>query len=232
MERVVVTGASSGIGAATVEMFRGHGIEVLGVDVSASSDADEHFAIDLSRSDCGERVLEFCAGRPIDGLVNNAARSLDKLAVDTSSEDFDEILNVNLRAPFLVASSLQPVLASRKGFVVNVASVHAVATSIGVSVYATSKGGLVSMTRALALEWAPDVRVTAILPGAVDTEMLRSGLDRTSSSLQEYSGRQPMGRVGAAGEIADAVWFLANSEFSTGSTLIVDGGATARLSSE
>ena len=89
-----------------------------------------------------------------------------------------------------------------------------------------------ALTRALAIEWAPDVRVNAVLPGAVETEMLRDGLFRTGSSLADLAGRQPLGRIGSPREVADAVMFLATSPFSTGATLTVDGGASARLSTE
>jgi len=232
IERVVVTGASSGIGAACVEAFQGLGAEVLGVDVSDSSRADDHLQIDLAGADCGKRLLELCGSRTIDGLINNAGIGLDKAAVDTSAGEFDRVIAVNLRAPFLLASALYPALVEARGFVVNVASVHAVATSRFVAAYAASKGGLVALTRALAIEWAPDVRVNAVLPGAVETEMLRDGLFRTGSSLADLAGRQPLGRIGSPREVADAVSFLAGNQFTTGAALTIDGGATAQLSTE
>ena len=231
-QRVVVTGASSGIGAACVELFQAEGAEVLGVDISDSSFADDHLEIDLAEPDCGSLLLEFCGDRYVDGLVNNAAVGLDKEAVDTTPDEFDHVLNVNLRAPFLLASALQPVLARQGGFVLNIASVHAVATSRLVAAYAASKGGLVSLTRALAIEWAPDIRVNAVLPGAVETQMLTDGLFRTDSSLEELARRHPLGRVGSPAEIAHAVAFLATNTFATGVVLTLDGGATARLSTE
>jgi NAD(P)-dependent dehydrogenase (short-subunit alcohol dehydrogenase family) len=232
IERVVVTGASSGIGAACVEAFQREGAEVLGLDQAPSSSADDHLQIDVADPTCGDALLEFCAGRPVDGLVNNAGIGLDKAASATTSQDFDRVMAVNARAPFLLASALQPMLAVRQGFVVNVASVHAVATSTSVAAYAASKGALVSMTRALALEWAPQVRVNAVLPGAIDTEMLRSGLFRTDATLDDLAVRHPMGRVGSVTEIADTAVFLARNKFMTGATVVVDGGATARLSTE
>ena len=232
IERVVVTGASSGIGAACVEAYRALNAEVLGVDVVPTSNADDHLQLDLGRTDCGEKVFRFCGNRSIDVLVNNAAVGLDKEAVETSADDFDRVMAVNLRAPFLVSSALRPTLAERRGAIVNVASVHAVATSIMVSAYAASKGGLVAVTRALALEWAPEIRVNAVLPGAVDTAMLRDGLLRTESSLADLVGRHPAQRVGRPEQVAEAVVFLARGEFTTGTTLTIDGGATAKLSTE
>jgi NAD(P)-dependent dehydrogenase (short-subunit alcohol dehydrogenase family) len=147
-------------------------------------------------------------------------------------EEFDRIMAVNLRAPFLVSAALYPALRASSGSIVNVSSVHAVATSAPVSVYAASKGGLASLTRALAVEWGPEVRVNCVLPGAVDTPMLTEGLARAGRDLESFGAAMPIGRVGRPGEIADAVVFAAINHYLTGASLIVDGGATARLSTE
>lgn len=232
IERVMVTGASSGIGASCVDAFHELGAEVLGVDIAGTSSADDHLQVDLGLSDSAERVSGFVGSRDIDVLVNNAAVGLDREAVQTAPEDFDRVIAVNLRAPLLVASALQPTLNARRGAIVNIASVHAVATSVMVSAYAASKGGLVSLTRALALEWAPEIRVNAVLPGAVDTAMLRESLFRIGATTASLADKHPLGRIGSPREIADAVVFTAGNPFLTGSVLTVDGGATARLSTE
>jgi len=124
-----------------------------------------------------------------------------------------------------------------------VSSVHAVATSVDIAAYAASKGASMALTRAMALEFARDgIRVNAILPGAVDTQMLRDGLGRRhvqgggiEARLEDLGRRTVMGRVGEPEEIARTILFLADGEqspFTTGQSLIVDGGATARLSTE
>jgi NAD(P)-dependent dehydrogenase (short-subunit alcohol dehydrogenase family) len=150
----------------------------------------------------------------------------------------------NLRSVFLSSKLAHPLLkASGKSAIVNVSSVHAVATSANIAAYAASKGGLLALTRAMAIEFArDDIRVNAILPGAVDTPMLHEGLSRGhlgSRSLQEQlnelASRTVIGRVGEPDEIARSIYFLADhdlSSFMTGQALIVDGGATARLSTE
>ena len=232
IERVVVTGASAGIGAACVDLFRERGAHVIGVDVAGTSMAHDHLQIDLADPHCGDLLAAHLRGEAVDGLVNNAAVSLDKAADEVNASEFDELFAVNLRAPLLLAGALRKMLEARRGFVVNVASVHAVATSRLVSVYAASKGGLVALTRALAVEWAPDVRVNAVLPGAIDTDMLRSGLERIGMTASSMGAKHPIGRVGDASEVAAAVLFFAENQFATGSTLIVDGGATAHLSTE
>jgi NAD(P)-dependent dehydrogenase (short-subunit alcohol dehydrogenase family) len=232
IERVVVTGASNGIGAACVEAFRDLGAEVVGVDKEAVSAADVHVELDLAAPDCGVALHDRLEGRPVDVLVNNAAIGFALEAIEADASVFDAVIAVNLRAPFLLSTALHPTLAERSGVVVNVASVHAVATSGRVSAYAASKGGLVALTRALALEWAPAVRVNCVLPGAVDTELLQDGLSRAGATLDEFAGKQPMRRVGEPKDIAEAVVYLASGGFTTGATLVVDGGASARLSTE
>jgi NAD(P)-dependent dehydrogenase (short-subunit alcohol dehydrogenase family) len=133
--------------------------------------------------------------------------------------------------------------AGNGGAIVNVSSVHAVATSKEIAAYAASKGGMLALTRALAIELAPDkIRVNTVLPGAVDTEMLRSGLNRdhagsgtTDERMEILASKTVIGKIGRPEEIARAIYFLADqdeSSFTTGSSLIVDGGATTRLSTE
>jgi NAD(P)-dependent dehydrogenase (short-subunit alcohol dehydrogenase family) len=232
IERVVVTGASSGIGAACVDAFRGLGAESIGIDIATSSRADDHLELDLADSSCGVALARHVGGRAVDVLVNCAAISMSLPALETGADEFDRVIAINLRAPFLLASGIHQSLRSRSGAVVNVASVHALATSSPVSVYAASKGGLVAMTRALALEWAPDVRVNCVLPGAVDTPMLVDGLERAGRDINSFGAAQAAGRVGRPEEVADAVVFMASNRYVTGASLIVDGGATARLSTE
>ena len=232
IERVVVTGASNGIGAACVDAFRDLGADVIGIDKEPESNADDHLTLDLSVPECGQTLLQHLGDRGVDVLVNNAAVGFALEATQADASSFDEVMAVNLRAPFLLATALYPTLAQREGSVVNVASVHAVATTGRVSVYAASKGGLVSLTRALAAEWAPSVRVNSVLPGAVATDLLADGLSRTGATLEQFAASQPLGRVGLPVEIAQAVVFLATNRFTTGASIVVDGGAASRLSTE
>ena len=232
IERVVVTGAAGGVGGACVQAFHELGAEVIGVDIASTSTAADHLVLDLGDPDCGQRLADHLGDRSVDVLINNAAVGHARSAAETAVEEFDRVLAVNLRAPFLLAVALLPTLRDRSGSVVNVSSVHAVATSSPVSVYAASKGGLVSLSRALALEWAPEVRVNCVLPGAVDTEMLTDGLSRANATIEDFALKQPMMRVGQPDEIAEAVVFLATNRFTTGASLVVDGGASVRLSTE
>jgi NAD(P)-dependent dehydrogenase (short-subunit alcohol dehydrogenase family) len=180
----------------------------------------------------------------IDALINNAAYQVTKPLIETSVEEWDAVMASNLRSVFLGAKLAYPLLKARGGgAIVNVSSVHAVATSKDIAAYAASKGGLLALTRAMAIEFAPvNVRVNAILPGAVDTPMLRAGMNRDHAGegtlaerLENLARNTVSGKIGKPEEIAQSIFFLADrtqSSFMTGQALIVDGGATARLSTE
>jgi NAD(P)-dependent dehydrogenase (short-subunit alcohol dehydrogenase family) len=247
---VLVTGAAGGIGRATVALFAEKDWRVIGVDRADFGDGfppDGLFIrADISRGEDMEfifvRVHEFTGS--LDGLVNNAAMQVAKPLIKTTVEEWDAVMASNLRSVFLGVKLAHPLLkAGNGGAIVNVSSVHAIQTSANIAAYAASKGGLLALTRAMAIEFAPDnIRVNAILPGAVDTPMLRAGLNRGhvgGSDLQErldnLARKTVSGKVGKPEEIAHAIYFLADNEqssFMTGQALVVDGGATARLSTE
>lgn len=245
---VLVTGAAGGIGSATVQVFADAGWTVFAADrraEEAPSMASRFFPADVA-VEAEVRAMVEQVSRDVerlDALVNNAAIQSAKPLVELSVEEWDDVMTSNLRSAYLTVRHALPLLRAGRGSVVNVSSVHAVATSVGISAYAASKGGLVALTRAMALELAPDgIRVNAVLPGAIDTPMLRQGLERgvvrgdsVEQRLAELGRRTPLGRVGRPDEIAQCILFLADearSGFITGQTLIADGGATARLSTE
>jgi glucose 1-dehydrogenase len=246
---VLITGAAGGIGRATVTHFSKAGWGVIGVDrapFGAGFPEDGLFIqSDIARPEgidsIFEKVHSFSAS--LDALVNNAALQIAKPLIETTVQEWDEVMASNLRAVFLSVKLAHPFLKLHGGAVVNVSSVHAIQTSTNIAAYAASKGGLLALTRAMAIEFAPDdIRVNAILPGAVDTPMLRAGLDRghTGSGgieerLDNLARKTVSGKIGRPEEIAHAIYFLADREqssFMTGQALVVDGGATARLSTE
>ena len=252
---VLITGAGGGIGRACIHHFAGRGWRVIGVDRSPLREVEggEPFPkdglfiqADISHPESAEQIFEQArAFHPtLDALVNNAAVQVAKPLVDTTVEEWDSVMASNLRSVFLFVKLAHPLLkASGGGAIVNVSSVHAVQTSANIAAYAASKGGLLALTRAMAIEFAPDdIRVNAILPGAVDTPMLRAGLGRghvghgdLQERLDNLARKTVNGRIGRPEEIAHAIYFLADGEqssFMTGQALVVDGGATARLSTE
>ena len=247
---VLITGAAGGIGRATVNLFFEKGWHVVGID---RSDFGEGFPAnglfvrsDISRPEDMQAIFDKVSAvtDSLDALVNNAAMQVAKPLVETTVEEWDAVMNANLRSVFLGVKLAHPLLKARGGAaVVNVSSVHAIQTSANIAAYAASKGGLLALTRAMAIEFAPDnIRANAILPGAVDTPMLRAGLGRghvgqgdVQERLDNLARKTVNGRVGTPEEIAHAIYFLADnqqSSFMTGQALVVDGGATARLSTE
>lgn len=247
---VLITGAGGGIGRATVDLFTQKGWQVIGVDRAPFGDNfpenGKFIQADISDPTILEQI--FLQTRAftdhLHALVNNAAVQVAKPLVETSVEEWDAVMASNLRSAFLFMKMAYPLLKTAgNSAIVNVSSVHAVQTSVNIAAYAASKGGLLALTRAMAIEFAPDnIRVNAILPGAVDTPMLRAGLGRghvghgdMQSRLDNLARKTVNGRVGQPAEIAHAIFFLADHEqssFMTGQAMVVDGGATARLSTE
>ncbi len=246
---LLITGAAGGIGRATVALFAERGWNVIGVDRATFGEGfPEHglfIQSDISRPEdllsIFGKAREFTEA--LDALVNNAALQVAKPLIETSVEEWDAVMAANLRSVFLGVKLSHPLLKVRGGAIINVSSVHAIQTSANIAAYAASKGGMLALTRAMAIEFAPDnIRVNAVLPGAVDTPMLRAGLGRghvghgdMQERLDNLARKTVNGRVGTPQEIAQAIYFLADpgqSSFMTGQALVVDGGATARLSTE
>jgi glucose 1-dehydrogenase len=246
---VLITGANGGIGRTAVEEFARQGWRVFGIDRDALDfnfpEGGIFIQTDISDPKNIEALFEQVAKATptLNALVNNAAIQIAKPILKTTLEEWDALMGINLRAVFYSIQQAYPMLKPVAGAIVNVSSVHAVATSADIASYAASKGALLALTRAMAIEFADDsVRVNAILPGAVDTPMLDAGLSRdhvSGGTLEERKAdlarKTVIGRVGTPLEIAKAIYFLADNEqssFMTGQPLIVDGGATIRLSTE
>jgi glucose 1-dehydrogenase len=250
MKTVLITGAAGGIGRATVKYFSAHGWRVIGVDRHPFGEEYPQEGLFIQADIANPADFETIFDKTekftseLHAIVNNAAVQIAKPLVETTTEEWDEVMASNLRSIFLACKLAFPLLkASENGAIVNVSSVHAVATSANIGAYAASKGGVMALTRAMAIEFAPqNIRVNAILPGAVDTPMLRAGLQRGHVSggtivdrLENLARKTVNGRVGQPEEIASAIYFLADnsqSSFMTGQALVVDGGATCRLSTE
>jgi NAD(P)-dependent dehydrogenase (short-subunit alcohol dehydrogenase family) len=247
---LLITGAAGGIGRATVRVFDEAGWTVIGVDRAPKYEGFPENGLYIQEDISLPEQLEAIYGQvsgftdKLDAVVHNAAIQVGKTLLETTVEEWDRVMASNLRSVFLGVKLAYPFLkAEGGGAIVNVSSVHAVATSAGIASYAASKGGLLALTRAMAIEFASDnVRVNAILPGAVDTPMLRESFKRgmagkgsVMDQMASLASKTVNGRVGQPDEIARSIYFLADnaqSSFMTGQALVVDGGATARLSTE
>lgn len=244
--RVVITGACGGIGQALVAAFHTAGWHVVGIDSREEqlpATCNEFVVADLGADGEVSRVFRHVSATgPIDALVNNAAVQINKSIADTTDDEWAHVMNVNVRASFQAIRGSISALTKSSGSIVNISSVHALSTSQNVAAYAISKGALTALTRTAAVELAPHgIRCNAVLPGAVDTPMLRDGLSRRphpegpDGNLAELSARTPLGFVATANQIAPTVVHLADNDLSpytTGQTFVLDGGVLAQLGSE
>jgi len=244
---VLITGVAGGIGRAAAQLFAANGWRVAGVDRSADAQVEsvhKYVVGDVADPASVAAIVDALRDDPgrLDALINNAAIQICKPIQEMEVEEWDQTMAVNVRSTFLLVKATYSWLRRSAGSIVNVSSVHAVSTSQHVAAYAASKGALAALTRALAVEFGSQgIRVNSVLPGAVDTPMLRAGLARaaspsyTADAMREVASRTVLGRIGEPREAAEAILFLADrdrSSFVTGQVLIVDGGATARLSTE
>jgi NAD(P)-dependent dehydrogenase (short-subunit alcohol dehydrogenase family) len=248
MNRVVlITGVAGGIGAATAHIFAESGWTVVGVDRIETPQPQRlkrFICADVSKPDTHIALFKEIQTREgqLNALVNNAAVQICKPLIQMEPQEWDLVMDCNLKAVFWAVKSAYPLLKVNGGAIVNVSSVHALTTSVNIAAYAASKAALLALTRAMALEFGPDIRANAVLPGAVDTPMLHEGLQRSHAGrkdpvegLKTLGDKHALKRVGQPEDIARAILFLADNDqsaFMTGQSIAVDGGAMARLSTE
>jgi 3-oxoacyl-[acyl-carrier protein] reductase len=221
---VVVTGAARGIGRAIGERLVADGHDVVGVDVddALGETPFDPVQVDLTQPGAGARVAETVEslGRPLVGLVNNAGITRDARLVNLSEDDMGRVLDVNVGAAFHLTRTLAPLMVDG-GAVVNLAS-RAYLGNFGQYNYSVSKGAIVGLTRATALELAPAVLVNAIAPGLIATEMSLAIPDDIRSRMVDAI---PLGRMGEPAEVADLVaWLVADPGYVTGHVFVVGGG--------
>ena len=232
-KRALVTGAGSGIGAAVARRLAVGGADVILADVAlqpieelAQEIGGHPLQLDVRDE---EQVAAAMAG--LDVLVNVAGIGSTTTAPETPLDVWEDVFAVNARGTFLCCKHAIPGMAERRGgSIVNIASVAALVGLRNRVAYCASKGAVVALTRALAVDHVADgIRVNAVCPGTVDSPWVRRLVEDAGESLDALRARQPMGRLGLPEEIADAVAYLASdaAAFVTGTTLVIDGGLTA-----
>lgn len=244
----LITGGASGIGRATALLFAQEGASVIVVDLNEKAGhrvAKEilekgsraiFLKADVSRSDDCTRVVDNSVaelGR-IDILFNNAGIICRSTVVDISEEDWDRVMEVNVKSIFLMCRMVIPVMVrGGGGSIINTASGWGLTGGAKAAVYCASKGAVVLLTKAMAVDHGPqNIRVNCICPGDTDTSMLLSEAQQLGEATNHFlveAARRPLGRVGSPQEIAQAALYLASdaSSFVTGTALVVDGGGLA-----
>lgn len=242
----VVTGGASGIGAATAKRFVAEGAEVCILDrdlpaaeALASELGSAHFALELdvrvesAVAQAAEAVYDRWSR--VDVLVNNAGSELNKTYNDTTEEEWDRVLDTDLKGPWLLCKHFVPPMVERgSGSVINISSLNGLVGFPLSTAYGSAKGGLVVFTRDMAIELATSgVRINCVCPGVIETPMMERWTDLMPDKEEAKSmlrGVMPIGRMGTAEEVAGAILFFASPDSSLcqGAILSVDGGFTAQ----
>jgi NAD(P)-dependent dehydrogenase (short-subunit alcohol dehydrogenase family) len=245
MKSALVTGAGQGIGRAISAQLLGHGYAV----VLAEQDADAGREAEAALSDKGpvrfietdvgdEQSLKQAIGQAIawqgglDLLVNNAGIGIGKPVTELTLAEWNRVLSVNLTSAFLGAKYAGPALKQNRGCIINIASTRALMSEANTEAYSASKGGLASLTHALAISLGPEVRVNCISPGWIDVTPWQKKSKRRPAALSAADHAQhPCGRVGTPDDIARMVLFLADpaNGFITGQNIVIDGGMTRKM---
>lgn len=237
----IVTGAAAGIGEATALLFAQYGASVVCTDISDSGlrvastiQSMGHESIfvkgDVSEVKSTEQIVSETIDSygQLDIVVNNAGIVIPGRVDNTSPEDWDRTMAVNVRGVYLLSKSAIPHLRKTQGTIINVASAVALMGAKDRAAYTASKGALVSLTRAMAVDYMEDkIRVNCICPGTTDTPSLKERLAKLpdpESARKQFIERQPLRRFGQSTEIAEGILYLATAEFCTGTCLSVDGG--------
>lgn len=238
---VVVTGASRGIGEGIAKAFLREGARVINFDIRQQEyQGADYYRVDVSRKDdviAGVNYVISKYGR-IDVLVNNAGIEKYGSVDETSEEDWDRIMTVNVKGPFLLSKYFIPyMLKQGKGVIINIASNQALQVQKRVAAYATSKHALLGLTRSIAVDYAPIIRAIAVCPGPIRTPLLEwaaeqeVGKERIEEKIWEWGNVVPMKRIGTIEEVGNLVVFLASdlASFITGVCILIEGGLSAML---
>jgi NAD(P)-dependent dehydrogenase (short-subunit alcohol dehydrogenase family) len=236
---VLITGGAQGIGKITSRQLLKSGYQVFAMDI------DEEALIELKAEFVDLHTIIGDVGNEHDiisaiehinnklfGVINNAAISISKRTEELTLEEWNKVIAINLTAPFLVAKYAYKYLKINNGAIVNIASTRALMSEPNTEAYSASKGGILSLTHALAVSFAPYVRVNAISPGWIETSHLKK---KSKQKVVEHSKedmlQHPTGRVGQAEDIASMVDYLLSdkSSFITGQNFVIDGGMTKKM---
>ena len=236
--KAIITGGAKGIGKACAEVFarEGHDIAILDIDPIAEKVATRLDGLfvqcDVSQEDQVAAAIQQIVsdwGR-LDVLVNNAGIQRYGTVTESTAEEWDLVMAVNLKSAFLCAKHVIPVMQQNgSGVVINVASVQAFVSQNNVAAYTTAKTAMLGLTRSIAVDYAPEIRCMAVCPGTIDTPMVRDSFDLSpdpEAVYQECINMHPLKKIGQPIDVAEIVYFLSTdkAQFFTGQAVRVDGG--------
>ena len=235
---VFITGSTQGIGAAMAVAFVRQGAKLivngrkqeLPKDVKDALDKENadyrYLSADLAQDNLEEigKTAWNLFGK-IDVLINNAGQAKDKMFIGMHDADFEEVLNLDLKVPFFLSKAIMKRMnKERSGVIINLSSVVGLHGNVGQANYAAAKAGLIGFTKSIAREGAlRNIRVNAIAPGMIDTEMTQKLSERVKKNILEQI---PLKRLGSTNEVAQGAVFLAQNDYVTGQTIVIDGGMT------
>jgi glucose 1-dehydrogenase len=243
---VLITGSNGDIGRAIAKKFKLHDWTVYGVDKDKCLDStyiDVFFHKDVTENNAIKDIIEEIEQKEdkLDCIINNAALQICKPIWKITDEEWDATYNCNVKSIFLFSKyGINLLKKSANPNIINIGSVHATNTSDEISTYASSKAAIVGLTKNLAIELGKfNIRVNCLSPGAINTKMLRNGLNRNhagSGTIEErlstLSKGHILGKIGTPENVSEFAYYIINNNFITGSNLIMDGGATIKLSTE
>ncbi|EFD98491.1 oxidoreductase, short chain dehydrogenase/reductase family protein [Lactobacillus crispatus 214-1] len=235
---VFITGSTQGIGAAMAVAFARQGAKLivngrkqeLPKDLKDALDKENadyrYLSADLAQDNLEEigKTAWNLFGK-IDVLINNAGQAKDKMFIGMHDADFEEVLNLDLKVPFFLSKAIMKKMnKERSGVIINLSSVVGLHGNVGQANYAAAKAGLIGFTKSIAREGAlRNIRVNAIAPGMIDTEMTQKLSERVKKNILEQI---PLKRLGSTNEVAQGAVFLVQNDYVTGQTIVIDGGMT------
>jgi NAD(P)-dependent dehydrogenase (short-subunit alcohol dehydrogenase family) len=222
---IIITGASNGIGRQIAKKLRKK-YHIINIDIVENKMDDvEFYKCDLSNKDELLKTIEKIKSNisSLYALINNAARISFKPLDEQSLDEWEKTLSVNLTAPYILSKEFAFYLKESKGHIINISSTRALMSESGTEAYTATKGGISSLTHALAISLSPNVKVNSITPGWINT-------DKNYKATKKDNLQHPSGRVGVPDDVVDTVKFLLkNRGFITGSDFVVDGGMTKKM---
>lgn len=239
IKSVLITGVNGGIGSALAHKFHEAGYRVFGLDIQESEPMEhmEFIQVDLNKfcnnEDYRKLTSEHLQNKidRLDVLINNAAIQILGHLDEITFNDWQTTMNVNLTAPFLLSQLFLHKLETSKGSIVNIGSIHQQQTKSSFISYATSKSALIGLTKSLAVDLKDKIRVNAISPAAIETDMLREGFNFDESAIDELREIHPVQKIGKPEDVANLALFLSseNLGFIHGANIALDGGISSVL---